>query len=502
MMDNHDQRLVSRLARGVGVNMTGKLVGRAMHIGGQVLLARWLGPSLFGLYAIGWNIIRFAATILPLGMDVGVLEQGSGLWPQERQKAGRLALNAMWLTLGASTLAGFLLFIGAERLSGMFTKPDLAEVLRLFALMLPLASGLKVAASGTRISQQMGYGVLSEEIVQPALNVVLISVFFAFGFGLGGAVWASTISFGVGLLVAFGQILKLFAPEDLKSSFDIQLGRQLLALSAPIAAAAIFTTLMLLVDRILVGYFLSEADAGVYQAISIFAVFFVTVLSALKIIAAPMVSAVHHDGEAGQLQQVYQLSTRWGLYLALPVAAVLLAAPEQSIVAVFGAEYSAGSAALVWLTLAQIANMFSGPVEFFLIMTGHSLRWVRITAVMLIANLALNWLLIPRLGILGGAVATLVAFAGTSFWATLSVWRRLGIWPFSRGYLKIAAAVLVTGFSFRLLPPLEVFNPIVVLAGLAALACVTFFGTLWLLGLEREELQLLGRILQKASTAQ
>jgi O-antigen/teichoic acid export membrane protein len=388
-------------------------------------------------------------------------------------------------------IAGALLFGGANWLALQFNKPDLGLVFRLFALVLPLASGLKVAASASRISQQMRYGILSEEIVQPVLNLCLIGLFFILGLGMKGAIWASTLSFGVGLLLAFIHLRTLFAGDMGKIRLDLGLSKTLLSRSAPIAAATIFTTLMLLVDRILVGYFLSESEAGIYQAISIFAVFFITILSALKIMAAPMVSTAFHRGDLAELRQLFHLSTRWGLYLTLPVAGVLLAASEQSIQLLFGAEYSAGGLALTWLILAQVANMISGPVEFFLIMTGHSARWVGITAAMLVANLSLNWVLIPRLGILGAAVATLVSFGGTSLLATLSVRRLIGIWPFSRGYGKIAIAAAVMSLGLWVFLGAELTDPLVVLPSFAALACLGFVGTLILLGLEPEERQLL-----------
>lgn len=479
---------VGTLARGVSVNLVGKFIGRALHLIAQIVLARWLGPVLFGLYAIGWNLMRVASSVLPLGMDVAVLEQGGGLWPDQADKAGRLSLRALWLTLVIGIGSAGLLYWQAGSLAEAFQKAELAGVIKLFAVMLPLAMGLKVAASATRVSRLMRYGAIAEEVVQPVSHLILLGLLLlGWQLGLHGAIWAGTISFALALLLALTHLKTLFGISILPVHFDLAKGLKLLKVSAPIAAAGAFATLLLLTDRLLVGYFLSEADAGLYQALSMFSVFFVTVLTAFKTIAAPMLSTAHRFQDPDELRRAYQLSTRWSLYLSLPVAAVLIAAPEQAMRTVFGDQYLGAGTVLIVLTLGQLANLLTGPVDHMLMMTGFARLWTWITGAVFVLNLALNWVLIPQLGLLGAAWATLISFALTSLFAAAAVWSIHRIWPYEVSLLKGAFAMLVVVLVVALGAGIQWGAAWIEMIGLTVLAFVAFLFTIKVLGLSADD---------------
>ena len=60
-------------------------------------------------------------------------------------------------------------------------------------------------------------------------------------------------------------------------------------------------------------------------------------------------------------------------------------------------------------------------------MTGHQNLTARILALGAVLNVLLNLVLVPRLGLEGGAVATTVALAAWNAMAVWAVWSRLGL---------------------------------------------------------------------------
>jgi len=72
-----DMQDARTLARGAGVALPGRVIGRAMAVLTQILLARLLGPAIFGLYSVGYALLRLGELILPLGMDQGVVRFGA-----------------------------------------------------------------------------------------------------------------------------------------------------------------------------------------------------------------------------------------------------------------------------------------------------------------------------------------------------------------------------------------------------------------------------------------
>ena len=99
----------------------------------------------------------------------------------------------------------------------------------------------------------------------------------------------------------------------------------------------------------------------------------------------------------------------------------------------FGEEFVSGTACLHWLALGQLSMTLCGPVMYVLNMTGFERIGNRILWTTALINVAINVYAIPRMGIVGAAVATalsLVIWNVAAAWAVqqklgLSVWRDL-----------------------------------------------------------------------------
>jgi len=57
--------------------LSAKGLGRAGQFGSQVLLARILGASSFGSFAVAFSIMRFIELLSALGLDLAVLRLGA-----------------------------------------------------------------------------------------------------------------------------------------------------------------------------------------------------------------------------------------------------------------------------------------------------------------------------------------------------------------------------------------------------------------------------------------
>lgn len=64
------------LARGAGIALFGKIIGRGLQLAVQVVLARLLGPMQFGLYVLGATVFQVGQQIGLMGLDNGVIHFG------------------------------------------------------------------------------------------------------------------------------------------------------------------------------------------------------------------------------------------------------------------------------------------------------------------------------------------------------------------------------------------------------------------------------------------
>jgi O-antigen/teichoic acid export membrane protein len=491
---------ITRLAAGASVSLVGKVTGGGLYAVSQVVLARLLGPEAFGLYAIGWSILRLVWAIAPLGLDKGVVRFASHYWRTDPSGSKKVLFQSLVFGLSLGLLIGISLFVAAPWVAeGVFQKPDLTPVLRWFALAFPLATGLRVAAAATRVSQRMRFSVYAEDLGQPATNLILVLLFYLLGWGLLGAVAASVSSFGLAFLLALYYMKHLF-PEVFSTRRTAgPSARELIAFSLPTAFAGIFAIVTIWADRLLVGHFRPAAEVGVYQAFSQVSVLFAITLSALNAIFSPMIADLYHKKEMGRLGELFRVSTKWGLYLSLPVFLVICFTSQELMMVVFGPQYADGALPLVVLATGQLVNVATGAVGFLLIMTGHQNRWLAISSVAVLISVALNWLLIPRLGLTGAALATATAISGLYLAGLFQVRCSLQLWPYDSRYLKglLATALAVAALFLLRLAPIDS-------AALTLLLTVTvsgsvFGGTLLLLGLDAEDQEFI-RLIQTRLT--
>ena len=130
-----------KLAKGVLVNLLGKAFGRGSHVAGQMILARLLGPFSFGLYGIGWNILRISGILFTLGLDSGVVHFGSKYYKEDREQLSTVILGALIAVFVVGSLAGLAIYLFSSEISQFFNKPELGLILRWFALAFPALVG-------------------------------------------------------------------------------------------------------------------------------------------------------------------------------------------------------------------------------------------------------------------------------------------------------------------------------------------------------------------------
>lgn len=482
-----DRGLMRTFSTGSGIAVGGRLVGAALRLGVQVLLARFLGPALFGVYAIGWSALRVTGTLSMFGLHNGVTRFAAVEWKEHPARAKTTVRRSVVLAMMFGCLTGLGLFLLAPWLeNSVFEMPGLAGVLRLVAVALPLVSGSQVAASAIRASQKMRYSILAEDLIQPAANLLLVLALLALGAGLNGAMLALGLAFACSLGASVGYLRRLLPQSTGRPDQVVSVGA-LLAYSLPTAMAGTLGNYMPLVDRFFLGALRTDAEVGTYQVVSQFPIPFIILLTAFNVVLAPMAADLYHRGSHDELHRLFRISTKWGLYLSLPYFLLIVFAGKELILLVFGPAYLPGHQPLMILATAGLFNVGTGAVGILLTMTGHQKRWLAITGVSLVANVGLNLVLVPRFGMVGAAFATGLSMSAMMLVGVAQVWSVLRLWAYDRRYLKGAVAGLATAAALAALRLVGGEPSALRLLVAAAVAGGVFLGALLLLGLDGED---------------
>lgn len=479
---------VERLAVGATISLVGKVLGRGLEFLKQIALARLLSVESFGLYSLIWNLLRMAGIIAPAGLQNGVIQFGTPFHLTNASKFKDVLLRSLGLCLTFAIVLSALLWIGAPWLANnFFNEPGFAGAFRAFVLVLPPMVGLRVAANATRISQKMQYAVYTEELMQSVAALTLFLLLFMSGWRLWGAIWATTLSFTLAFILSCYYLWRLFpAALRAKRRFAVS-NHTLLAYSTPTAFSGMFSLVISRLDLLLIGYFLTATEVGVYQVAAQFSIVFAVVLNGFNAIFGPIVAALYNKGRYTELQELFCISTKWGVYASAPLVLIIFTAPASLIEGLFGAPYLSAITPLLILTAGQIINVAGGGVGRLLIMTGKQNAWFLSSGAMMIVSFALNMLLIPHWGIVGAAIATAVSVALLSVVGLIQVWFLLRLWPYDARYKKGLVATGATIAGLLLLSLLPQLPHLLYLFLATLLSFSLFFGILILLGLDQED---------------
>jgi O-antigen/teichoic acid export membrane protein len=227
----------------------------------------------------------------------------------------------------------------------------------------------------------------------------------------------------------------------------------------PISLSLIMTIVLYTADRFMIAHFLSEADAGAYHAgfsiasrvIDVMFVWF----GAAGVPA--MINALENGSSAGLEVEARRQIELMALVLFPAVAGIIaVAAPLSSILIGEGLRGRALAITPLVTAGALLAGMNNG---YFLLSFTLAKKTRLLVVAMLIpamANIALNWVLIPRLGLVGAAASYLVSFVIgiAAAWGLGFKAQPMPVPALELG--KIAGAAGLMALALSVIPPLGV----------------------------------------------
>jgi O-antigen/teichoic acid export membrane protein len=428
---------LKKITKEAGITFVGVLFGIGLRYICAVIIARHVGALSFGVYALGLTIINLAQIVAIAGLNYGVLRFVSAHYSaNEGEKVKGFIISALKLVLIGSLCIGVFLFIGADILAEkVFSKNELGLIIKWFSLSLPFLAVIEISVFSIQGIQALRYKVYVKAIFQQLLQLGIVIVMFLVGLKVLGAVYAYLISALLASLLGFYYLRKLF-PDIAKRAMkaDSQY-TSLLRFSIPVLGMNILGFGMMWTDTLMVGYFMTSRDVGVYNAAAKTAFLLHIVLFSFSAIFMPMISDLSNRGDLEKLKSLLGTVTKWIFALSFPMF-LLMAILSKHIMAIFGSEFIVALPCFLILALAQLISSSAGPLGNVLIMSGKQDIVFLDTAISCSLNVILNYILIGKYGIVGAAIATGLSIAFLNCAYLVEVYYYYQIHPYNRKILK------------------------------------------------------------------
>jgi len=146
-------------------------------------------------------------------------------------------------------------------------------------------------------------------------------------------------------------------------------------------------------------------------------------------VLSPWIAALYARGDSAGVQRIAVLGSRLAFAAAAAFTMILVLLGENSFSALLGADYSIVYGLTVWLALGQAGTAFFGGTVLMLNMTRRQNASMRYAVTTAIANIMLNALLIPLLGVIGAVIATIITNLAMQALAWNRVRNEIGVRP-------------------------------------------------------------------------
>ena len=452
----------------------------------QILLTRTLGAASYGVYSYAQTILSVVGVFARLGVTQSIMRFVPE-FKDEKSTQGSYVTIAFSTSIVGAIVVSILLFSFAGKINHLtLENPLLTDILRIFALFLPLQVSIQAISNTFRAFEDAKNQIFIRDVLVPVLNVVSVAIALVLGATIVGA--SGAVAFA-GLLAVAISLSLLINRTDIDVNFDINRSElyRYYHFSVPLTLTAAGSLLYTNIDRLMIGYFLGDVEVGIYAVAIGLATVTGLALSGLNQLFPPIASKLHSRHEREELQKVFQTVTRWSFTLCL-LPAVLLYTFRFEVLWLFGSEFTRGSVVLSLFLVGQVTRSAVGPSGYMLMMSNHQYvvlfnRWF-----LGVANAVANYIMITRYGFVGAAVASALTLALVNLFRLFEIWSLEQYYPYTRRYLKPMVAGLVVAVSIGLIRA-ELLRygftqiPLLVFGGI--IGTVSYFAIIYFLGIDQ-----------------
>jgi O-antigen/teichoic acid export membrane protein len=435
------------------------------------ILTKGLGASLYGVWSLIDVTISLIVPFALISLNIAIVR-----FLAAEKKLGRIRddfLSACSVVFITGAALSVLLFLLSDVIAAsIFKDVNASYYIKLASVLILVNSLYLLSTAFFRMRRNMGlYSLLTA-----VFNISQVALIFAsilLGYKLTGVVVAFVINGVVFTLINLIIILRRIGFKAPTFSHM----RTYLEWGLPLAPNAAILWIINTSDRYMVSYFLGVTAAGIYSAAYVIGQYALFFLGPLGIVLYPTIAKHYDEGNLNETGAYLKYSVKYLMMIAIPSAFGLSILAKPLLYILTTPQFVNGSSVVPFVAFGAVIFSFFQISVYVIHLVGKTRITVRLLGIAAALNIALNLLLIPRLGILGAAVATLIAY-GVLGILTLMVTRRYLKFDLSLPFIgKSVAASIVMSLCVWLMRP-ETIAWVIISIILGALI---YFGALLLM---------------------
>ncbi|MBI4535472.1 MAG: polysaccharide biosynthesis protein [Ignavibacteriae bacterium] len=483
---------IKRLGTDTAIYGISTILGRFLTFLLTPLYANILPPSDVGIIATMYAYIAFLNVMYSYGMDSAYMKYTSTLELGNAKQTFTIPFLSLTLT---SVLISILLFWQAETLTGVINLSSSLKSVTVYAALILCLDAISLVPFASLRMERKAKQFAAIKLVTIVVNVCCNVVFLImYRMGVEGVFLSGVVSSALAVVLLLPTILR-----QLTLSLPSRVLAPLLRFGLPYVPAGLATMMIQVIDRPILEALTDKATVGIYQANYRLGIFMMLIVSMYDFAWRPFFLSHARDTEAKEL------FARVLTYFVLLMAAVFLVLSFflENIVkwpvfwgrSILPEAYWSGLDIVPVVLLAYVFLGISNNMVAGIYIEKKTQHLPAITFIGAAVNVAANLALIPIIGIMGAALATLMSYAAMATVLYFTVQKYYAVkYEFERLAKIVVAAAIV--FGLYLLVELDSFELVWKVALLILFVVIMH----WMKFFQSSELKRLAMIFRRGTT--
>ena len=391
---------LGRVARNTAFSAAGDLVTKLASLVFFVVIARELGREAFGHYTVALSITVLLTSLAGFGTD--------SLLTRQVARDPEAIHQLFWTSIVLKLVLGVALTAASVGVSVLNGYPDVVH-----ATVALLGAGCVVEALSKTVAATF---LAHDDTRQPSAGLVIQRFFTAFAgitaIAAGAGLVPVAAIYVVGALLGYAYVTRALARRGIapRRQVSVSHARAVTREAAPFGFKLVFSTAIFRIDATLLALMKESTVVGYYGAAYRLLESTLFVPYAFEAAIYPTMSRLTRD-TTPSIGDVFAAGVKAMLLLMMPVGLLFLLYGGELLELLYGAEYGEAETAMMWLGGAAALYGVSFIAASLISAQGRikTLAWA--TFWILLLNIALNLLVIPRWSLNGAAAVTTITEA-------------------------------------------------------------------------------------------
>ncbi len=329
-------------ARGAFLLFGGSVVATVLSAICGIVVARLLGPELYGAYSLAFTVVGFLSIFTGLGVNAALTKYISSL--QEAGERGVLVdvikVGVLFITL-ESLIVSLLGYVFIRELTTwLVNRPELATPT---LVLLPVVFFQSIIAASTGIL--LGFTdtkrIVIVSVAQQALRSILAPLLIVAGMSLIGALLGNTLAYAISATIAGVYAYKYYSlAKQVKHGagrLQVSILREMVVYGAPLYASSVVSSLVDIYRNALLSRIASDYVVGSFNVAFRFVVLITIVMGPISTALFPAFSKL--SSNSGDLQRMFTLAVKYSSLLVVPITIFSVVMSRELVVVLFGRGY-------------------------------------------------------------------------------------------------------------------------------------------------------------------